>query len=110
MFAVGSEMGTGWKGGEQARQAPGQEATACLHGLHGPLAVKKVKPGSRTHSLSAALQGPRPPEFDLPALSPCPRGAPGPLSDVVPGIHLPGRVPASGDGAADPSAGAVQSM
>ena len=51
-----------------------------------------------------------PAEFDLPVFIPCARGAPGPLSDLVPGVHLPGCVPAPGDGAADAAAGAVPSL
>ena len=55
-------------------------------------------------------QFPGPADSTSPGFSLCVRGAPGPLSDLVPGVYLPGGVPAPGDGAAHPPAGPVQSL
>lgn len=55
-------------------------------------------------------QFPGPADPDSPVFSLCVRGAPGPLSDLVPGVYVPGGVPTPGDGAAHPPAGPVQSL
>lgn len=99
-------MGSVWGGGGRARWVPDPEGDV-MSDLDFLFSLKYMKSVSISPKPRQILG---PAEFDLPVFIPCARGAPGPLSDLVPGVHLPGCVPAPGDGAADPAAGAVQSL